>query len=179
VLPSLTLTSMTGESVAIPDPGGRLVHLQFRRFAGCPICDLHLRSITGRLDEIEAAGVREVAIFHSTDAELRKYESELPIAAVGDPRRELYRQYGVEVAPRSVLSPGALASLPLAWWHTLRDAVRLRRPPRPARPTGGSLGLPADLLIAGDGTVLAAKYGAHASDQWSVDEILAHAAGAA
>jgi len=34
------------------------------------------------------------------------------------------------------------------------------------------LGLPADFLIAPDGSVLAAKYGRYASDQWSVDELL-------
>ena len=39
-------------------------------------------------------------------------------------------------------------------------------------PKSGSLGLPADFLIASDGRVLACKYGTHAFDQWSVDEIL-------
>jgi hypothetical protein len=39
-------------------------------------------------------------------------------------------------------------------------------------PTNGNLGLPADLLIAGDGRVVAVKYGTHAYDQWSVDELL-------
>jgi hypothetical protein len=34
------------------------------------------------------------------------------------------------------------------------------------------LGLPADLLIGSDGRVLATKYGSHADDQWSVDELL-------
>jgi hypothetical protein len=34
------------------------------------------------------------------------------------------------------------------------------------------LGLPADFLIGSDGRVLAAKYGRHADDQWSVDELL-------
>jgi hypothetical protein len=37
------------------------------------------------------------------------------------------------------------------------------------------LGLPADFLIGTDGRVLAKKYGKHAYDQWSVDELLAHA----
>ncbi|WP_258958033.1 hypothetical protein [Streptomyces leeuwenhoekii] len=32
--------------------------------------------------------------------------------------------------------------------------------------------LPADFLIASDGRVLAAKYGEHVYDQWSVDELL-------
>ena len=34
------------------------------------------------------------------------------------------------------------------------------------------LGLPADFLIGPDGTLVAAHYGAHADDQWSVDELL-------
>ena len=43
----------------------------------------------------------------------------------------------------------------------------------PARhPTGGRLGLPADFLIAGDGRVVARKYGEHVYDQWPVDELL-------
>jgi hypothetical protein len=41
---------------------------------------------------------------------------------------------------------------------------------------GGINGLPADFLIAGDGRVLARKYGAHAYDQWSVDDLLGLAA---
>jgi hypothetical protein len=43
--------------------------------------------------------------------------------------------------------------------------------------TNGNLGLPADLLITGDGRVAAVKYGVHAYDQWSVDELLDAAAG--
>jgi hypothetical protein len=41
----------------------------------------------------------------------------------------------------------------------------------------GALGLPADFLIATDGRVLACQYGAHADNQWSVDELLALARG--
>ena len=39
--------------------------------------------------------------------------------------------------------------------------------------TESHLGMPADFLIDTDGTVLAAKYGEHGADQWSVDELLA------
>jgi hypothetical protein len=52
-----------------------------------------------------------------------------------------------------------------------------RRAPLPLAPTNGNLGLPADLLITGDGRVAAAKNGVHAYDQWSVDELLDAAAG--
>ena len=45
----------------------------------------------------------------------------------------------------------------------------------PVKPTGGRLGLPADFLIAPDGRITALKYGRHAYDQWTVDELLDHA----
>ncbi|MEE3918755.1 hypothetical protein V2I01_10735 [Micromonospora sp. BRA006-A] len=66
---------MTGTGVDLPDPD-RLIHLQFRRFAGCPVCNLHLRSIVRRHAEIEAAGVREVVLFHSPPT---NYASTSPI----------------------------------------------------------------------------------------------------
>ena len=64
--PTLELAATSGQQVTIPDPEGDYVHLQLRRFAGCPICNLHLRSIVTRHDEIRSHGIREVVVFHST-----------------------------------------------------------------------------------------------------------------
>ena len=47
------------------------------------------------------------------------------------------------------------------------------------RLSGGPLGLPGDFLIAPSGLIIAVKYGTHAYDQWSVDELIALAKGAA
>ncbi|NUU22888.1 MAG: AhpC/TSA family protein [Streptomycetaceae bacterium] len=160
-----------GAAVAVPDPE-RLIHLQFRRFAGCPVCNLHLQSIVRRHDEITAAGVTEVVVFHSSAEELRKHVEHLPFAVVADPDKLLYREFGVESAPRALLDPRA-------WWPILRAvAVGIGRVirgkdhlPAPKQPNG-RLGLPADFLIAPGGLVVAAKFGTHAYDQWSVDELL-------
>ncbi|WP_077099461.1 peroxiredoxin-like family protein [Mycobacterium terramassiliense] len=158
--------SVCGEAVAIPDPKRR-VHLQFRRFAGCPICNVHLQSIVRRHDEIAGAGVREVVVFHSTDEELRRYVGELPFAVIGDPDKALYAEFGVGTSPRSVLHPRALAAAIRGGMGTVN-----------MHPTGGHLGLPADFLIGPDGRVLACKRGRHANDQWTVDEVLAYAGSA-
>src|SRR3954449_2959815 len=106
--PTLELAATSGRRVTIPDPGGDYVHLQLRRFAGCPICNLHLRSIVGRHDEIRSHGIREVVVFHSTDAELAKYEAELPFPIIADPERHLYQRFGVESRRGSLLSGRAL-----------------------------------------------------------------------
>jgi peroxiredoxin len=170
--PELRLTAITGEPVPIPDTAGASTHLQFRRFAGCPICNLHLRSVTARIGEISAAGIREVVVFHSTATELRKYQDDMPFAVVGDPEKALYRRFGVEASAKALLNPRAWRALPGGWRHAIANAIAHRRAPLPAAPTNGNFGLPADLLIASDGRVVAVRYGAHAYDQWSVDELL-------
>lgn len=81
--------SVTGELILVPDPE-RLVHLQFRRFAGCPICNLHLRSFVSRHDELERAGVRAVVFFHSPADELAEHTADLPFATVADPDKVVY-----------------------------------------------------------------------------------------
>jgi hypothetical protein len=165
------LVSVTGERISLPDDGA-FVHLQFRRFAGCPVCDLHLRSIVKRHDEIARANVREVVLFHSSDEELRPYAADLPFAVVADPDKVLYVEFGVESGVRALLDPRV-------WWAIFYGvllslwAIARRKKPLPPKPRGGRVGLPADFLIAPDGRAVASHYGAHAYDQWSVDEILA------
>jgi peroxiredoxin len=166
VLAERELRTITGEPVHLPHPE-RLTHLQFRRYATCPLCNLHLRSITQRHDEILAAGVREVVVFHSPAEELLEYQVELPFAVIADPDKRLYREFGVEATPRALLHPRV-------WLPGIRAAIHGRRLV-PARPHGGVLGLPADFLLSPGNRVLARKYGTHAYDQWTVNELLDHA----
>ncbi len=164
VIGARTLRSIEGDTVAIPDPGA-LIHLQFRRYAGCPICSLHLRSFARWHAEIARAGVREVVVFHSSEAELRKVHHQ-PFAVIADPDKQLYAEFGVGTSPAAVLNPRV--------WPTAIRAVALRASADPAAGMQrGSFGLPGDFLIASDGRLLASKYGVHADDQWPVDELLA------
>ena len=110
------LFGLRPEHVRIPD-SQQLVHLQFRRFAGCPVCNLHLHSIAQRHVELVAASVREVAIFHSTVDELLPYARDLPFPVIADPEKQLYAEFGVESAPRALLDPGA-------WAPILRSVIR-------------------------------------------------------
>lgn len=164
----LQLEGAIGGTVTVP-PAAGYVHLQFRRFSGCMICNLHLRDIVRRLPEIRAAQVQEVVVFHSTAEEVIRYESELPLTVVADPNRDLYRRFGVERSASALF--GAWRAVPRALLVAAATVARTRQVP-PLKPTGGELGCPADILINNNGTVVAVKYGAHAADQWSVDELL-------
>ena len=167
------LVTIHGEPVRVPDPG-RTVHLQFRRFAGCPLCNLHLQTVARRHGEIVAAGIVEVVVFHSEVDAMQLHQGDLPFAAVSDPGRTLYEEFGVGSSPRAVLHPGAWTGplKPYAWRVGMRERRALNAEGRLTRGED-MLGLPGDFLIAPDGRLLAAKYGRHANDQWSVDEMLA------
>ncbi len=167
-LAPLQLVGAIGDTVTVP-PALGYVHLQLRRFSGCMICNVHLRQVVRRLPEIEAARVQEVVVFHSTAQEVIRYASELPLTVVADPGRHLYRRFGVERSAVALL--GAWRTVPRALFGAAASVARTRRLP-PLAPAGGELGCPADILINSGGTVVAVKYGAHAADQWSVDELL-------
>lgn len=148
--------------IALPHPA-QLTHLQFRRFAGCPMCNLHIRSFVRRNGELVARGIQEVAVFHSSKRSMLEQHVVAPFALIADPAKALYVEFGVETSVLSVLNP--MSWLP-AVQGLLRHGVSL--PERGESP----LGLPADFLIEKDGRVLACKYGSHAYDQWTVDELL-------
>ena len=162
VISARELVTIRSKRIQLPDPAG-VVHLQFRRYAGCPFCNLHLRSIVQRHQELVAAGIREVVVFQSSSAELLAHQGDAPFAVIADPTRRLYTEFGVGPSPRAVLDPRA-------WLAGVR-AVTSKHPSLPASGQQ-ALGLPADFLVAADGHVLACKYGVHAYDQWSVDDLL-------
>jgi peroxiredoxin len=159
------LVTIRGDIVALPDVK-RLLHLQFRRYAGCPVCNLHLTSVARRQGDILAAGVCDIVVFHSNKEIMLEFQGQLPFPAIADPEKELYSEYGVEQ-----MSPW-LAFHPRSW----RAATRALTQTPDLRGAMGKgeehMGLPAEFLIGSDGLVLAAKYGLFVDDHWSVDELL-------
>ncbi|WP_321857512.1 peroxiredoxin-like family protein [Paraburkholderia tropica] len=162
--PPLRVRNIHGIEISVPDTD-RWTHLQFRRFAGCPVCNLHLQSFVARHDELANRAINEVVVFHSSDEELLPYQGRFPFDVVSDPKKTLYHRYGVEASIWAVVDPRA-------WLASLKGNLRRDKPVLKGMPNGGILGLPADFLIAPDGNVVAAHYGQHADDQWSVDEVL-------
>jgi peroxiredoxin len=170
-VPIRDLTTIRAERIRLP-AGDVLTHLQFRRYAGCPICNLHLHSIARRHNEIRAAGICEVVVFHSSVEDMWPHHRALPFAAIADPTRELYSAFGVQSARRAVLHPRAWStSLNPRAWSIVARGIRAGGSPGPT--SGESiLGLPADFLLDPDGRIHAAHYGRHANDQWTVDRLL-------
>jgi peroxiredoxin len=161
ILSRTVMEAVSGEAINLPD-AKRLVHLQFRRFVDCPICNTHIAEFRRRARQIEAAGIKEVIVFHSSPKSIRSYQKDVPFLMVGDPKKAFYRDFGVETS----LGFMSLKALGAGMRGMANGHFALRVA------GGGPLGLPADFLIAPSGRIDAVKYGTDAYDQWSADELL-------
>lgn len=168
----LHLTDLAGQVVQMPDDA-RLVHLQFRRFAGCPVCNLHLHSFARRHTELADANIHEVVVFHSSASDLQAHAAGLPFTLIADPDKQLYARFGVNSALRALLHPRVWKPIYAAIVFAVREIAGGRARVPSVWPAGGRWGLPADFLVGTDGRLIAAKYGQHANDHWSVDDALA------
>lgn len=141
----------------------RWTHIQFRRYSGCAVCNLHLHSFITRQPELESAGIQEVVVFNSTQERILADQPNSPFHLIADPRKHLYQQFGVDKSLLAVFNPAV-------WLFALRGALQfgVQLP----RDNETSFGLPADFLVNAQGKLVAVQYGKHANDQWSIDEVL-------
>ncbi|WMW79646.1 peroxiredoxin-like family protein [Undibacterium cyanobacteriorum] len=138
-------------------------HLQFRRYAQCPICNLHVRDFFRNHEKIHRAGIQEIIIFQSTREQLVSHLHDGNVHVIADPKRQLYQLFGVQNSMRSVLHPGA-------WWSAMKGAAKFgMHLPRNAE---SMFGMPADFLISPEGVIVEAHYGRHADDHWSVEDLI-------
>lgn len=156
------LINIHDQPVIIPQ-NSSYTHIQFRRFAGCPVCNLHLQSFFKRSDELKAQNIHEVIVFHASKKRMLKNVIDVPFDLIADPSRKLYKNFGVESSWKALLSI-----------NVLKKAIKGIREFGMKTPQSleAELGLPADFLIDETGKIISLKYGAHAADQWSVDDVL-------
>lgn len=159
-----SFTSIKGELIQLPDGRSEFTHVQFRRFAGCPVCNFHLHTMAKRQNELESQGIRQLVFFHSSAEEMLKYQAQLPFDCIADPQMQHYKKWGVEQ------SWWAIAHLKVAI-SGMRGFLATGKLYKKAE--NGIRGLPADFLLDAEGRILSVHYGSHADDQWSVEHLLA------
>tara|TARA_B110000211_G_scaffold76957_1_gene90252 strand:- start:4072 stop:4620 length:549 start_codon:yes stop_codon:yes gene_type:complete len=162
VIPNTEWTNIHEGSVFVPQQD-TFIHLQFRRFAGCPVCNLHLQSFFKRAEELKANNIHEVVVFHASQKAMLDSVVDVPFDLIADPSRKLYKAFGVDTSWKALLNFGVMQK---AFKGIIAFGMRI------PQSVEAELGVPADFLINQTGTIVAAKYGAHADDQWSVDEVI-------
>ncbi|NHJ38653.1 MAG: AhpC/TSA family protein [Asgard group archaeon] len=160
---TFTVTDLNGNKFSFEEYKDGKVLLSFYRYASCPLCNLRISQLIKKYDEFKKKGLKIIAFFESPKESMLKYvgKQEVPFPLIPDPKREIYRLYGVEKS----------------WWKYILGGMTGKM--RKARKSGFKIGkmegqinlVPADFLIE-NLIIKHTYYGKNIADHIPLEEIL-------
>ena len=141
------------------------VWLGFFRFALCPLCNLRVHQMVGEWGRFQER-CHFIAVFQSPASAFEGFLTKHtpPFYVVADPELDLFTSYALEKSfVKAVLHPKGLA-----------DGLKAQQAGFSGSPRdpkhGAALRIPADFIIAKDGTLAVARYGGFVSDSIPFDD---------
>lgn len=162
--PEVALAALDGATLECRRPKGPVL-LSFTRYAGCPVCQLHVGRIAAAMAAFRARSCGVWMVFQSSPERLLEAMARWTpgFAAVADPGARLYGAFGAAPSLAGYLHPLSLVALARATFAGERHG----------RFEGRETQMPADFVIAPGGRIALAHYGRHAGDDAPVDALLA------
>lgn len=154
---NFTTHDVYGEPISLLQFRGKKVMLCFFRDAACPFCNLRVYELTQRYQQWQKQGIEVIAVFSSTNDEVKEYVARhpRPFRLIADPDLALYNLYKVEKSA-SALWKALIFKLP-------RIIKGIHKGGRP-KPNPHVTLVPADFLISPAGEVVDVWYGENTSD---------------
>ena len=147
------LKDINGNGHSLENYRGKKLLISFFRYASCPFCNLRFHRLLKKHDDFAEMGLQQLAFFESPVESIRKHagKTNSPITIIADPKRRMYRQYGVETSLSEFLG-GIITRLPEVMYAMLKGYL-------PGKMEGDYTMMPADILIGPDLKVAIAHYG--------------------
>lgn len=162
--PDVVLQSLDGARLNCSSPRIPAVVL-FTRYAGCPICQLHVSHIAQAMPEFRARSCGVWMIFQSTQQHLEAAMAEWNpgFSAVADPAAHLYDAFAAGSSMAGFIHPRSLLAVVRA----------IRAGKRHGRFEGREMQMPAGFVLESSGRLAFARYGRHVGDDAPIVELLA------
>ncbi|NNF96074.1 MAG: AhpC/TSA family protein, partial [Halobacteria archaeon] len=165
--PYFQMVDVKGETQTPVGDGKYPTLLSFYRHAGCPPCNLRVRELILAKQELDRNGLRLIGVFESPAKSIRRdlYHAEVPFPILPDPERHLYEHYSVTP---SLL--GFVKSFLLSPGYSIKAIFKHGYLPKFVEATTM---MPADFLIAPDGTIKLAYYAKDINDYLPFEKLYA------
>lgn len=155
-----------GESFKLSDYRGKhSVALIFLRYAGCPLCQLHISEISRKYPQIAAKDTDVIVFVRSRVNTLVQegYPGGFPFKLVADPDGDFYKLYGVGSGNiKDMLTP-----------NVIKKAVKATiRGHKQGKMEGNQWQLPGDFIVGKDGKLKLAHVGSDIGDNLKSDELM-------
>jgi len=154
-----------GSEIGLEDYRGKRLLLSFFRYAGCPLCNLRVRRLSERYEELNGAGLHAVAVFESPRESVLKYvlKQSPPFPLVPDPERRLYELYGVTASWKAYFRVGLNPKV-------MGEAL-IKERLMPGKIEGKWAMVPADFLVGPDLLIHEAFYGRDISEHIPLERV--------
>jgi len=162
--PAVVLQALDGSRLDCSRPSGPVV-VSFTRYAGCPVCQLHVGRIAAAMPEFRARSCGVWMVFQSTPARLQAAMAEWKpgFAAVADPTSGLYDAFGAATSLAGYVHPRSLVALVRATFAGKRHG----------RFEGRETQMPADFVLDPAGRIAWAHLGRDVGDDAPAAALLA------
>jgi peroxiredoxin len=162
--PALVMEALDGSRLDCGQPGGAVV-VSFTRYAGCPVCQLHVGRVAAAMPEFRARSCAVWMVFQSTPERLQPAMDgwQPGFAAVADPAARWYDAFGVGPKLAGYVYPRSLRALGRAMLASKRHG----------RFEGRETQMPADFVIDRAGRIAFAHYGRDVGDHAAAATLLA------
>lgn len=162
--PEVALVALDGTRLDCRQPRSPVV-VSFTRYAGCPVCQLHVGRIAAAMPEFRARSCGVWMVFQSTPERLRAAMDRWQpgFAAVADPAAGLYDAFGAAASLAGYVHPRSLLALVRATAAGKRHG----------RFEGREAQMPADFVLDPGGRIALAHYGGDVGDDAPVAALLA------
>ena len=157
VAPDFEASTKDGKLVHLSRLRGNPVWLIFYRYAGCPICNLHLLALSHREEVLKTINLQVVAVFDSPKDSFPKTLAGKPypdIPLIPDPQNRLFNLYKTTQSLSGVIHPKVATNFFKAMFSGFKQPK-----------IDGKIGqMPAHFLIDPEGQLDTIYYGKHAAD---------------
>ena len=160
-----------GKKIKLSDYRGKKIILGFFRNVSCPFCNRRVHQIMGNSVRLKQKNVQMVFLFESTTEKLSSstfHQGISPWPLIGDPDKNIYRQFGVENSMLKMMNTMLHSSVAKA----KKDTMNLNLPED--KESSMTL-IPADFFIDENFKIVKAHYGKHLDDHISIEELKAFA----
>jgi len=166
--PQFEAIDIYGNTVSLSSHNKSKIFLAFMRYAGCPVCNFRMHELIEKFDSLKSLGFDLIVVYESEPATLKEYliERKVPFSVIGDPKRKLYKKFGVESSFGKTLKSAFKKQT-----YTAKREGSKGNSHKPKR-EGKLTSIPADFIISRDGMIEIAHYGKSISDHFPLNYIL-------
>jgi thioredoxin-dependent peroxiredoxin len=166
--PTFQTEDLFGNAIKLKDFAGKWVLLSFLRNGACAMCNLRVHQMIERYPGLHVKGLEMLTVFESPRSSIAQYvgKQDAPFAIIPDPQAKLYVLYGVESSEEKI---NAVMTMPET--HTIVQEAAAHGFVLTPEEGSNFFRMPADFLIAPDGTVRIAHYTNHVYDHLEFDAI--------